>query len=205
MMTLFKVITVFFFLAISVNGFAVTTSAETLVRQTSDEMIKTLKAQKDDLKDNPSHIYGLVEKIILPHFDFERMSRLVLGKHWRKASDQQKTKFIEEFRFLLVRTYATAMLEYSDQEIEFLPFRDDSTATDVTVKTEVDQQGGFPVPIDYSLYLKDGNWLVYDVTIDDVSLVLNYRTSFSGEIRQAAGLDGLIKKLQSRNEQAVNE
>ena len=178
-------------------------SAYDLVKQTSDRMIAALKDKSDELDQNPKLIYDLVDEIILPHFDFERMSQLVLGKYWNRISADQRGQFINEFRSLLVRTYATAMSEYSDEKIDFLPFRSDDKADDVTVKTEVDQKGGFPVPIDYSLYLKQGEWKVYDVSIDDVSLVVNYRTSFATEIKQS-GVDGLIKKLQERNRQALN-
>lgn len=177
-------------------------SAYDLVKQTSDRMITALKNKGDELQQNPKLIYDLVDEIVLPHFDFERMSQLVLGKYWQRASADQKVQFAGEFRNLLVRTYATAMSEYSDQEIIFLPFRGDDNADDVTVKTEVDQKGGFPIPIDYSLFKKQGVWKVYDVSIDNVSLVVNYRTSFSSEIKQA-GMEELIKKLQARNQQAL--
>ena len=178
-------------------------SALDLVKQTSDRMVTSLKNKGDEIHQNPKLIYDLVDEIILPHFDFERMSRLVLGKYWNRISADQREQFTNEFKTLLIRTYATAMSEYSDQEIVFLPFRDDTNADDVTVKTEVDQKGGFPIPIDYSLYMKQGEWKVYDVSIDDVSLVVNYRTSFASEIKQS-GIADLIKKLQSRNEQALN-
>jgi len=178
-------------------------SALELVKQTSDRMVTSLKNRGDELHQNPKLIYDLVDEIILPHFDFEHMSRLVLGKYWNRISAEQREQFTKEFQNLLVRTYATAMSEYSDQNIVFLPFRDDNNADDVTVKTEVDQKGGFPIPIDYSLYMKQGEWKVYDVSIDDVSLVVNYRTSFASEIKQS-GIADLIKKLQTRNQQALN-
>lgn len=196
--------TIVFLLALSgtcvVNA---TISAYDLVKETSDSMITALKDKSDELDRNPKLIYDLVDKIILPHFDFQRMSQLVLGKYWNRVSADQREQFVNEFRSLLVRTYATAMSEYSDEEIVFLPFRGDDKADDVTVKTEVDQKGGFPVPIDYSLYMKDGEWKVYDVSIDDVSLVVNYRTSFASEIKQS-GVTELIKKLKERNKQALD-
>ncbi|HEY4732354.1 MAG TPA: ABC transporter substrate-binding protein [Gammaproteobacteria bacterium] len=178
-------------------------SAYDLVKQTSDRMIEALKNKGDEIHKDPGLIYELVDEIILPHFDFERMSQLVLGKYWLRISAEEREKFTKEFQSLLVRTYANAMSDYANREIIFLPFRNDANSEDVSVKTEVNQQSGFPIPIDYSLYMKQGEWKVYDVAIDDVSLVVNYRTSFAAEIKQA-GVAELIKKLQSRNRQAQN-
>jgi phospholipid transport system substrate-binding protein len=175
-------------------------SAQELVQQTSDRMITAIKAERDIIKENPERLFALVEEIILPHFDFERMSSWVLGKHWRSATAEQKTQFTQEFRTLLVRTYATAMGEYSDQNITYLPVKAAPDATDVTVKTEIEQPGGPAIPITYNLFLKDGNWKVQDVVIDNTSLVANYRSSFSSEIKRD-GLDALISKLAARNQQ----
>ena len=195
-----------FLLLFIINGVAAAdndTSAYDLVKQTSDRMISSLKDKGDELHKNPQLIYNLVNEIILPHFDFEHMSQLVLGKYWNRISADEKKQFTKEFQLLLVRTYGTAMSDYSDQKINFLPFRNDDNADDVTVKTEVEQKGGFPIPIDYSLYKKQGEWKVYDVSIDSVSLVVNYRTSFSSEIKQS-GITDLIKKLRTRNEQDLS-
>jgi phospholipid transport system substrate-binding protein len=173
-----------------------------MVRNASNEILDSLRAQKEELHASPEKIYDFVQAHVLPHFDFERMSRLVLGKHWRNASADERRRFVDEFRQLLVRTYASAMLDYSEDPIVFLPFRDDAEATDVTVRTEVDPPAGNPIPIDYSVYFIDGAWKVYDVSIDGVSLVVNYRSSFANEIRSEGGISGLIVKLQERNQQA---
>lgn len=175
-------------------------SAQELVQQTSERMITAIKAERDVINENPARLYALVDEIILPHFDFERMSSWVLGKHWRGATPEQKTQFTQEFRTLLVRTYATAMGEYSDQKIAYLPVQAASDATDVTVRTEIEQPGGPSIPISYNLFLNDGNWKVQDVVIDNTSLVANYRSSFSSEIKRD-GLDALISKLAARNQQ----
>jgi phospholipid transport system substrate-binding protein len=174
--------------------------ADELVRETSERMLTALKNEHDAIKANPAKLYALTEEIILPHFDFERISSWVLGKYWREATPEQKNRFTQEFRNLLVRTYATAMLEYSDQEIKYLPFKADTGATTVTVRTEVVQPGGPAIPINYSLFVKEGEWKVYDVVVENTSLVANYRSSFANEIRQS-GLDALIEKLASRNQQ----
>ena len=175
-------------------------SPQDLVHQTADQMINKLRTERKVIDQHPGRIYELVNEIVLPHFDFEKMSSWVLGKYWRGATPEQRKRFVEEFRNLLVRTYAKSLSSYQDNKISYLPFRGSPGQDDVTVRTEVDQPGGFPIPIDYSLYLKGGEWKVYDVTIDGVSLVTNYRTTFANQIRQD-GLDKLIATLAGRNKQ----
>ncbi|MEW6354265.1 MAG: ABC transporter substrate-binding protein [Pseudomonadota bacterium] len=177
-------------------------SAQQVVQETSERMIDALTANQDRIKTDRSYLFSLVEEIVLPHFDFERMSSWVLGKHWRTATPEQRAKFTKEFRNLLVRTYGTAMAEYSGQKIVYLPFRAPPNANDVTVKTQIEQEGGQPISISYSLYLKDNDWKVYDVVIENTSLVANYRSSFATEIKNG-GLDGLIAKLETRSQQAL--
>lgn len=178
--------------------------AQKVVHQASDRMIAALKADREAMRADPTRLYPLVEEIVLPHFDFVRMSSWVLGKHWRTASDAQKQNFVQEFRMLLVRIYATAMAEYRDQEIVYLPLKAEPGADDVNVRSEVKMPGGPSIPITYSLYLKDGAWKVYDVNIDGVSMVANYRTTFSNDIKQG-GLDALIDKLAALNLKKVND
>ncbi|MFP5504929.1 MAG: phospholipid-binding protein MlaC [Gammaproteobacteria bacterium] len=173
---------------------------ETLVRQTSERMLAVLKEQHDVIKAEPARLYGLVDDIVLPHFDFERMARWVLGKNWRQATPEQQRRFVVEFRNLLVRTYGTALLEYNDQQVRFLPLRMPADAQEVTVRTEVQKPGGMPITINYSMFRRDDGWKVYDVVIDGISLVSNYRTDFSAQIR-SGGIDALIAKLAERNAQ----
>lgn len=172
-----------------------------LVRETSDRCLSEILSRKAELTESPGRIYALVEDIVLPRFDFDRMSRLVLGKFWRQASDREQQAFIREFRQLLVRTYGTALLQFSGQEIKYLPMRMAPDATEATVNTEVKSTGAPPIPIDYSLYRVGDEWKVYDVTIDGVSLVSNYRTSFNAEVRRYT-LAGLIEKLVERNRES---
>jgi phospholipid transport system substrate-binding protein len=172
---------------------------QALVKQASDDMLKALKDNETELETNPDKIYELVESILMPHFDFEKMSKLALGKNWRVANDEQRVRFIEEFRLLLIRTYSTAMLEYTDEEIRFLPFRDDLSRKRVTVPMEVLQPAGPSIPMALSLYQNDDDaWKVYDVKIDGISLVTNYRSSFATEIRNG-GMEQLINNLAERN------
>lgn len=177
-------------------------SAQQLVQETSERMLATLKAEHEAIQKNPDRLYELVREIVLPHFDFEQMSRLVLGKNWRKATPEQRERFVQEFQTLLIRTYGTALSEYRDEQIVYLPLRQQPDAKEVTVRTEVRRTGAPPIPIDYSMVLEDGQWKVYDVTIEGVSLVLNYRTSFASEIREG-GFDLLLKRLIERNQQPV--
>jgi phospholipid transport system substrate-binding protein len=172
---------------------------QALVKQATDDMLKALKDNETELEANPNKIYELVESILMPHLDFEKMSKLALGKNWRVANDEQRVRFIEEFRLLLIRTYSTAMLEYTDEEIRFLPFRDDLSRKRVSVPMEVLQPGGPSIPMALSLYQnKQDAWKVYDVKIDGISLVTNYRSSFANEIRNG-GMDKLIESLAERN------
>jgi len=202
MKRLLAIVCLYCFMLLPVGAAGANAPAQQLVMDTTTKLLSLIESEREKITARPVYIYELVESTIFPHFDFDRMGRLVLGKHWRKASDAQREQFIKEFSFLLVRTYATAMMDYTGQEVIYLPFREGKEKDDVVVKTEIDQKGGFPIPIDYYLHLKDGAWKVYDVKIDAVSLVLNYRTTFSGEIRQLNGLDGLIAQLQKRNQDA---
>lgn len=173
-----------------------------MVQQTAERMLSKLRAERQVIDQHPGRIYELVNEIVLPHFDFERMSSWVLGKYWRTATPAQREQFTQQFRTLLVRTYAKSLLEYTNNKITYMPMRATPQQTEVKVRTEVEQPGGFPIPIDYDLYLKGNDWKVYDVTIDGVSLVTNYRTTFANQVRQD-GLDKLVATLAERNQQDV--
>jgi phospholipid transport system substrate-binding protein len=126
------------------------------------------------------------------------MTALAMGQNWGKASPEQKKRLTEEFKTLLVRTYASALAAYSEQKLDFRPLRAKATDTDVTVSVRVLQPGAQPVPIDYSMEKTAKGWKVYDVMVGGVSLVANYRTEFANTVR-ASGIDGLIKNLQTKN------
>lgn len=172
-----------------------------LVRQTGDKVLSEVSARKAQLEANPQLIYPLVESTVVPHFDFRQMSQAALGRYWRDASEAQKEQVTREFRELLVRTYATALLNYSDQQIEYLPIRNLPDADRVMISTRVAASGAPPVPIDYRLERNDSKWLVYDVVIDGVSLITNYRSQFASLVRRN-GIDGLIDTLAAKNRQA---
>jgi phospholipid transport system substrate-binding protein len=171
---------------------------DALVKQTAEEVLAIVKTDKDIQAGNQQKIYAVAEEKILPNFDFERVCRMVLGKNWRSASPEQQTAFKKEFRSLLLRTYASALAKYRDQVIEYKPLRLEPGATNASVKTQIIQNGGQPIAVDYSLAKASDGWKVYDIVIENVSLVTNYRSQFSNEIRQN-GLDSLIKKLADKN------
>ncbi len=163
-----------------------------LVHERTDKIIALLKANKDTYTKEHKKLYAMVQEQVLPYFDFRAMSRLVLGKHWREASDTQRDRFANEFRDLLVRTYATALLKYTNEKVVYLPFRSSPDDKTVVVKTEVKPGGGGPVvQIHYSVYLTDNAWKVFDVTIEGVSLVTTYRGAYAEKIKNQ-GLDALI-------------
>ena len=173
---------------------------DVLVKNTATEVIEIIKKDKDIQAGDLRKITALAEDKILPHFDFVRMSRMVLGKHWNRASKEQQEQFVGEFRSLLIHTYASALAKFRNQTIEYKPLRAQPGDTKVTIKTEVLQPGAPPLPIDYSLIKNNDDWKVYDITIEGVSLVTNYRGQFSTEIRQG-GMDGLIQRLAEKNKQ----
>jgi phospholipid transport system substrate-binding protein len=176
------------------------TEPELLVKTATDDMLLALKEHKVELEEDPNTIYPLVQTILMPHFDFEKMSMLALGKNWSKATTEQKERFVEQFQLLLVRTYSTALLEYTDNEILMQPFKGDISKRRVSVPMAVTQATGPSIPMALSLYLnKEKAWKVYDVKIDGISLVTNYRSSFASQIRKE-GMDKLIEDLAERNE-----
>lgn len=186
-------------LAGSLSGVGATTQGpQQLVIETTERMLATLEQQAPQLEQNPALIYDLVGEIVLPHFDFVRMAGWVLGRHWRTASPEQKLRFVRAFRELLVRTYAVALLEYRGQRIEYLPLRADPAGGEVTVRTRVMQSGRAPVALNYTLWERDGRWRVYDISVDGISLVASFRTSYAAEIRER-GLDALITRLEQHN------
>jgi phospholipid transport system substrate-binding protein len=180
--------------------FAADTPPDVLARTTTQEVLTILKEDKDIQGGNLKKVHQLIEAKILPIFDFNRMTQLVIGKNWPRATAKQKQDLVTEFRNLMVRTYSNSLMAFNNQTVDFKPLNMSPGDTDVTVRSDIRQPGGQPITIDYSMYQTAFGWKVYDVVIDGVSLVTNYRSSFSSTIRQS-GIDGLIKTLatQSKN------
>ena len=169
-----------------------------LVKTVTLEVVDLIAKDKEIQSGNRVKLIELIDAKVLPHFNFTAMTALALGQSWNKATPEQKKRLTEEFRTLLVRTYASALAAYSEQKFDFRPLRAKPTDTDVTVQVRVLQAGAQPVPIDYSMEKTAGGWKVYDVMVGGVSLVANYRTEFNNVVRQS-GIDGLVKDLHAKN------
>ncbi len=194
------VLTVLLSTALLVTGIAsgAADSARVLVMNVSKQLIQALHKEPDLAQRDPTYIYHLLNRTVVPHFDFDAMAKLVLGHHWRDASPEQQQRFIDAFRTYLVRVYAVSLVKYEDPKIDYKPLHGPEAAQKVLVQTEVQPDGGQPISIDYRMHLDGGDWKVYDVIIDGVSLVASNRSSFAAEIRQG-GIDELIARLAQRN------
>ena len=175
---------------------------DALAKNTTNEVLRIVRQDKEIKNGNSKKILDLVEQKVLPNFDFQHMTQLAVGKHWPKATSEQQQALVDEFRTMLVRTYSSALANVSDYKIEFKPFNAAPNDTEVTVNTEVSKPGAPPIPIDYRMEKKNGAWKVFDVQVDNVSLVTVYRNSFNSEVRRS-GVDGLIAALQRRNKPAA--
>ena len=178
-----------------------TDSARQLVVNVSNQVIQALKKDPGLAQRDPNAIYKLLNRTVAPHFDFQATAESVLGPAWRKANPEQRQRFIEEFRTHLVQFYAVSLAKYKDQKIVYKPLRASAADNEVVVQTEVQQQDGPPIPIDYRMHRAGGEWKVYDVTVDGVSMVASNRSSFAEEIRQG-GIDKLIDQFAARNRQS---
>jgi phospholipid transport system substrate-binding protein len=192
------------FLALTVVFFSGAAIAELspdeVVKKTADDVISSIKSDKDIQAGNKKAIYELVESKILPSFDFNKICRLVMGKNWRKMSAEQKEEFSLGFKMLLLRTYAVALSKYTDQKITVLPMKKQKGSI-VTVKTEITQASSQPINVDYALSNSTGKWLVIDLIIEGVSMITNYRGQFGTSVR-TNGIDGLLKELKNKNNAA---
>lgn len=176
------------------------TAPDALAKSVTDDVLAVLRTDKDIQSGNTKKVVDLVEKKVLPHFDFVRMTQLALGRNWREASPEQQKLLVAEFRGLLVQTYAATFTAYKDQVIEYRPLRSQPGDTEVVVKSQIQQPGGRPITVDYRMHRLDSGWKVYDVVVGELSLVQNYRGSFETEVRKG-GIDGLIKALADKNRQ----
>ena len=197
---MFKKLIVLATLVVGLNSTAALAqeAPDAMVRKNTNEILAAIKADKDLAAGNQKKIEKLADEKVLPFFNFVRMTQLAVGRNWRDANDTQKKSLIDEFRTLLVRTYSTSLTQFRNQTIDVKPLKVAPADTEVVVKTQVNQPGGQPIPIDYSMEKSGDSWKVYDVLIDGVSLVTKYRSSFNTEI-QKNGIDGLIKSLSERN------
>jgi phospholipid transport system substrate-binding protein len=184
---------------VATGAWAQEIAPDALVKTVTNDVLDIVRQDKDIQSGNTRKAIELVDAKVLPHFNFQRMTALAVGKDWRQANPAQQKALTDEFRTLLVRTYSKALTEYRNQTIEFKPLKMQPADTDVTVRTQVVQAGAKPIQIDYSLEKNDKAWKVYDISVAGVSLVTNYRGSFAEEV-SANGIDGLLKSLRTKNQ-----
>jgi phospholipid transport system substrate-binding protein len=173
---------------------------DALVKTVTREVLALIRQAQDSGSASAKQIEALVEAKVVPHFDLERMTRLAMGRNWRRASHEQRDALVAQFKSLLVRTYSASLANYSDQTIEFKPLRAQPGDTEVTVRSEIRQSGARAITIDYELAKEAANgWKVFNITIEGVSLVLTYRDTFAALAREG-GVDAVIKELAAKNE-----
>lgn len=176
------------------NGVAAQTSPDELVKSTSEEVLAVIKQTSDRQK-----LLQLAQTKVVPHFDFQHMTKLAVGKSWQQATPEQQ-QLEKEFRDLLVRTYTNAMASgaHSRASLKYRPSRGPAEGSETIVRTQVIEPGRPPIAIDYRMEKESAGWKVYDVTVDNISLVTNYRESFANTIK-SSGIDGLIKSIADKN------
>ena len=183
------------------NALGADVAPDEVIRKTADEVIAAIKADKSIQSGDRSKAYALIDQKVLPHFDFTRMTRLAVGRNWNQASADQQKQLVDEFRDLLVRTYATSLSQYKDQVVQVKGTDNQNGGTEAVVHTAIVPSGGQTVPIDYSMEKTGDGWKVFDIRVDGVSLVTNYRSEFSDVVRRN-GIEGLIKALDDKRKMA---
>ncbi len=182
-------------------GIAVAASSPvSMLQSTSDEMIAALQKNRSRLKSNPAYAETLARNILLPHADIPTMSRLALGRNvWTQATPAQRRDFMNQFTTLMIRTYASAFAAYTNEKVKFLPIRGGvGNKQRVQVNSLILQQGGPSIPVSYRLVLRKGQWKVYDITVDGVSMVRSFRSQFANEMSQG-GMTGLLAAMKKHN------
>ena len=169
-----------------------------------DELSEKLSGRKDELEGKRDELYELINDVLLPRFDRKLAAQLVLAKHWRTASDEQRERFIDAFYNSLLRKYADGILEFDDDRIDVLEYRGDASAKRALVKTNVTLDDGTQVPVHYDLVNRGDRWLIYNVKVEGVSYVSNFRTELDAEIRQSS-LEAVIDRLESEGSSGPDE
>jgi phospholipid transport system substrate-binding protein len=171
---------------------------DALVKTVTLEVLDIIARDKEIQGGDRRKVIALVEEKVLPHFNFMRMTALAVGVNWRSATPEQRKRLTEEFKTLLVRTYASSLTAYRDQRFDFRPLRAKPTDTDVTVVVRILQSGAQPVQLEYDMEKTAAGWKAWDVRVAGISLVINYRTEFANLVRES-GIDGLIKTIAAKN------
>lgn len=176
---------------------------DVLIKTTVRDVLEVINQDKHANDAYNKKLLEFIDAKVLPHFDFERMTRLAVARAWRTATPEQKAALVAEFRTMLVRTYSKAFTLYKDVSVEIKPFTMPANAEEVTVKTVIIRPGAPPVPVDYEMEKTLTGWKAFDVTVEGISLVATHRGSFAEKVQQA-GIDGLIKSLVELNRAAAN-
>jgi phospholipid transport system substrate-binding protein len=169
-----------------------------LIQKVSQDLLRDLDTNRAVYTKDPQKLRALVDKYLLPHFDVDYAARLVLGKHWRTATEDQRKRFIDAFYQSLMRNYGDAIVEFSADRLKILPFRGDLASGSATVRTEITRDNGTPVPVNYSVRATPQGWKAWDVTIEGISYVKNYRTDFGAQADKE-GIEAVIKRLDAQN------
>ena len=177
---------------------AALSAPDVLVKTMSEDVLASIRKDPSLQSGDIARLNALVDEKILPHVNFEKMTRLAVGRSWRDATAEQRQALTREFRAVLVRTYAGAVSTAKDYQIQMKPFRAEPAETDVTVRTQAVPARGEPIQLDYRLEKTGADWKIYDVNVLGVWLVENYRNTFTAEISRG-GIDGLIKSLVDRS------
>jgi phospholipid transport system substrate-binding protein len=167
-----------------------------LVQTAAGAMLKDLDAHRADYRANPAKVHALVDQVLLPHFDTDYSARLVLGRHWTAASDDQRQRFIKAFYKSLLNNYGNALVDFTADKLKVFPYTGDPNAPYATVRTQVRRSDGSSVAVNYSLRHTDQGWKAWDVVIEGISYVKSFRDDFSAEIDQK-GLDEVIGRLEA--------
>lgn len=173
---------------------AMAESPNDVVQAAADALAVALDGRKDELEGDRDALYALVDDILLPIFDRRYAAQLVLGKHWRNASDDEREDFVEAFYGSLLRKYGDGVLQFNQDSLQILPFRGDDTKPRATVKTIVRLDNGTKVPVNYGVVKRESGWMMFDITIEGISYVRNFRTELNAEI-QTKGLRAVINRL----------
>lgn len=186
-------------LLFSFSAFAVSSPID-MLKPTSDKMLAELKVRQSTLKSDPKKVFDIVHRILLPHVDMNAMARSVVSRSdWENASTNEQKAFIDQFTELLIRTYAAALASYTNQTVEFFPIRGGYDNQDqIEIKSQIVQPGGPPIPVNYRLSLEGNEWKVIDFSVDNVSIVENFRAQFSSDLSQG-NLAQLTQKLAQHN------
>jgi len=179
-------------------AFAQEMQPDEMVRKVTADVLDAIKSDRQLQAGDRKKALALAEQKILPHVDFREAARLATGKAWQSATPEQQDKIVNEFRSMLVRIYSNAIGVYQGQTMNVMPVRMAPGATEVTVRNQYMKSGQPPVPVEYAMKKKPEGWMIYDITVEGVSLVLTYRAEFD-QITRTAGVDGLIKRMHEKN------